>query len=75
MASKSVLHLASNLMVDELLRYTAMMQGTTVNRTPEGRANNAGDGRASMTSSSAHDQQRPRNRTGCLKVEGTDGNK
>jgi hypothetical protein len=44
-------------MADELLGYTATMQGTTVKRTPEGRANNAGDGRASMTwASSAHDQ-------------------
>jgi hypothetical protein len=43
-------------MADELLNYTATMQGTTLNRTPEARPRNAVDGMVSMTSSSARAQ-------------------
>jgi len=39
-------------MADELLGYTATMQGTTVSRTPEVHTNNAVDGGVSMATSS-----------------------
>jgi hypothetical protein len=61
-------------MADELLGYTATMQGTTVNPTPEIRAKHAVDGRVSMTSSSKQansDSQSSRS----SKVEGTDEDK
>jgi hypothetical protein len=58
-------------MADELLGYTATRQGTTVNRRPEVRAENAVDGRVSMTSSSMQaNSDSQSNRTS--KVGGTD---
>jgi len=61
-------------MADELLGYTATRQGTTANRTPEIRTNNAVEGRVSVTSSltqANNDSQSNRS----LKVGGTDEDK
>jgi hypothetical protein len=61
-------------MADELLGYTATRQGTTANRMPEIRTNNAVEGRVSATSSltqANNDSQSNRS----LKVGGTDEDK
>jgi len=62
-------------MADELLNYTATRQGTTVNRRPEVRGENAVNGGVSMNSSSKCKPVTIRNGTGSLKVEGTDEDK